>query len=252
MLAARIRRRQTHLIFFIRSTDEIGSEKVTSALASSPRPFYSIRQALYRLPYACLMSDTSLAARFEGYRATLLSHACRILGERAEAEDAVQDAYLRWHTIAAKNLVKDERAYLRTTVRRLCVDRLRSARARHEAYVGAWLPESLAACSDSDPAVIAAFAEDVSFALLLALERLSSLERAAFLLHDVMGVSFSEIARTLLRSEGAVKQLASRARTRIRKPRHGVTRSAAVLRLCDALAAAIRDHDIDALQRLIA
>jgi RNA polymerase sigma-70 factor, ECF subfamily len=189
------------------------------------------------------------AVRFETYRSTLLNHACRMLGERAEAEDAVQDAYLRWHMLSAKSRVRDERAYLRATVTRLCIDRLRSARMRHEAYIGVALPEPLLASSDNDPAVVTALAEDVSLALSCAFAHLSPLERAAFLLHDVMGISFSEIARTLERTEAAVKQLASRARTRVRKPCR-LANDLTMMHRMSAVKMAIRDRDLEAVVRL--
>lgn len=199
------------------------------------------------------MTADAAALRFEPYRATLVRHAYRMLGDIAEAEDAVQDAYLRWDATVRARAIADDRAFLRATVTRLCLDRLRSARLRREAYVGPWLPEPLVARTDDDPEALAMLADDVSFALLLALERLSALERAAFLLHDVMDVSFAEIAETLGRSEDAVKQLASRARTHVREPgsRRGIGATAA-LRVRDAFADAIRRDDLAALQHLLA
>lgn len=193
------------------------------------------------------------AARFESHRALLVRHAYRMLGEYAEAEDAVQDAFLRWSAALATTAVDDDRAFLRATVTRLCIDRLRSARARREVYVGPWLPEPLVAPSGDDPEGAALLADNVSFAMLLALERLTALERAAFLLHDVMDVPFAEVARTLGRSEASVRQLASRARAHVREPRarQGGTRSDA-LRLRDEFAGAILNDDLPALQRLLA
>jgi RNA polymerase sigma-70 factor, ECF subfamily len=158
------------------------------------------------------------ASHFERYRSALVRHAYRMLGDRMESEDVVQDAYVRWNAALTTTRIDDDRAFLRTTVTRLCLDRLRSARAQREVYVGPWLPEPIVAWEGDDPEAIVTFADDVSFALLLALERLSALERAAFLLHDVMDVPFAEVATTLDRSEEAVKQLASRARKHVREP----------------------------------
>jgi hypothetical protein len=118
------------------------------------------------------------AVRFEPHRRVLVAHAYRMLGEHAEAEDIVQEAYLRWDEALARTAVDDDRAFLRATVTRLALDRLRSARARREVYVGPWLPEPLLDEAQDGPDAVAALADDVSFALLLALERLSPLERA--------------------------------------------------------------------------
>ncbi len=193
------------------------------------------------------------AVPFEDYRAALVRHAYRMLGDRAESEDVVQDAYVRWSAARARTAVADDRAFLRTTVTRLCLDRLRSARARREVYVGPWLPEPIVAPAGEDPAAIATLADDVSFALLLALERLSALERAAFLLHDVMEVPFAEVAATLGRSEDAVKQLASRARAHVRLPRSRPPATATndALRLRDRFAAAIASGDLATLTSLL-
>lgn len=197
------------------------------------------------------MTADAEALRFEAYRATLVRHAYRMLGAVAEAEDAVQDAYLRWDATVGATTIADDRAFLRATVTRLCLDRLRLARARREVYVGPWLPEPLIAQANDDPEALVTLAEDVSFALLLALERLSALERAAFLLHDVMGVPFDEVAETLGRSENAVKQLASRARAHVREPGRRGSSAPEVLRLRDAFAEAVRTGDLASLERLL-
>lgn len=184
----------------------------------------------------------SLAERFERVRPLLVRHAYRMLGDYGEAEDAVQDAFLRWTRAAQDTRVEDDQAFLRTTVTHLCLDRLRSARVRRESYVGPWLPEPVIYEAVDAPERAAVLADDVSFALLLALERLDPLERAAFLLHDALGVPFSEVAQTLERSEEAVRKLASRARARVqdgnRAPRVPRTK-----------AAQLRDRFLDALQR---
>ena len=158
------------------------------------------------------------AVSFEPHRRRLLGLAYRMLGSIAEAEDAVQDAYLRWHATDRDN-VTDVRGFLTTATTRICLDVLRSARARREAYIGPWLPEPVVDTTALAPDAQTELAEDLSIALLLALDRLSPLERAAFLLHDVFDCSFGEVASALDRSEAACRQLASRARTHVREAR---------------------------------
>src|SRR5215212_819786 len=133
---------------------------------------------------------------FETHRQFLIGVAYRMLGSLAEAEDIVQDAFLRW-TATDRGAVEHPRAYLAQIVSRLCLDRMKSASARREQYVGMWLPEPVVAPET------APLGDDLSFALLLTLERLSPLERAAFLLHDVFDMDYSAIADTIGRSEAA-------------------------------------------------
>ena len=154
------------------------------------------------------------AASFEPYRRRLLGLAYRMLGSMADAEDAVQETYLRWHA-ADRDNVLDSRAFLMTTTTRICLDMLTSARARREEYVGPWLPEPVVDTAALAPDSRTELAEDLSIALLLTLDRLSPLERAAFLLHDVFDFSFSEVATALERSE-ACMPAACRPRTRAR------------------------------------
>lgn len=190
--------------------------------------------------------------RFESLRPALVRHAYRMLGEYGEAEDVAQDAYLRWSAALDTSRVDDDRALARTIVTRLCLDRLRSARARREVYVGPWLPEPVLSESADDPEAAAALADDISFALLLALERLAPLERAAFLLHDVLDVPFSEVAQTLGRGEPAVRKLATRAREHVRDAgRHSRTEPNELLRVRDAFLAAIRNDDPAMLEHLL-
>src|SRR6185312_10404819 len=163
-------------------------------------------------------SMTDPAASFEPYRRRLLGLAYRMLGSMADAEDAVQETYLRWHG-TDRGKVSDARAFLMTTTARICLDLLTSARARREEYVGPWLPEPVVDTAALAPDSHTELAEDLSIALLLTLDRLSSLERAAFLLHDVFDFSFSEVATTLDRSETACRQLAARARAHVREVR---------------------------------
>ncbi|MGE0811800.1 MAG: sigma-70 family RNA polymerase sigma factor [Vicinamibacterales bacterium] len=158
------------------------------------------------------------AATFEPHRRRLLGLAYRMLGSMAEAEDAVQEAYLRWHAVDRAG-VEAPRAFLVATTTRICLDVLKSARARREQYVGPWLPDPVVDTASLAPDARTALAEDLSVALLLALDRLSPLERAAFLLHDVFDYSFTEVAAALGRSDAACRQLASRARTRVREAR---------------------------------
>lgn len=185
------------------------------------------------------------------HRRYLTGLAYRMLGEVSEAEDVVQDAYVRWHN-ADRARVANPRAYLSTVVTRLCLDRLKEARRRRETYVGAWLPEPL--IEDTSPAVapVEEVAESVSVALMLALERLSPLERAAFLLHDVFDMGFDEIAPALGRSAAACRQLASRARGHVRtaRPRFTVKPDEGA-RLAEAFLAASRAGDTAALRDLL-
>jgi RNA polymerase sigma-70 factor (ECF subfamily) len=155
---------------------------------------------------------------FEAHRSFLAGLAYRMLGSVAEAEDVVQDAYLRWAQ-ADTSTIAHPRAYLARVVTRLCLDRMKSATSRREQYVGTWLPEPIVA-APAEP-----MADDLSIALLLTLERLSSLERAAFLLHDVFDMDYGDIAATLGRSEESCRQLAARARQHVRdeRPRFAAT-----------------------------
>ncbi|MFN3513782.1 MAG: sigma-70 family RNA polymerase sigma factor [Phenylobacterium sp.] len=186
-------------------------------------------------------------AIFEANRPRLQRLAYRMLGSVAEAEDVVQDAWLRW--TRAGDEVADPAAWLVRTTSRLCIDRLRSAKARREAYRGPWLPEPLIEELTEDPVERA---EDVSVAFLLALERLSPLERAVFLLHDVFDQDYAVVAGTLGRSEAAVRQLASRARAHVQdaRPRFSVDQQAAA-RLATAFMRAASQGDMAALSSLL-
>lgn len=200
---------------------------------------------------------TEPSATFEPHRRSLLGLAYRMLGSMAEAEDAVQEAYLRWHgTDRAR--VEDPKAFLTTTTTRICLDVLKSARVRREAYVGPWLPDPITDTAALAPDTQTELAEDLSVALLLALERLSPLERAAFLLHDVFDYSFSQVAATLGRNEAACRQLATRARAHVRESRPQAPRSASGAiepkhaELLSAFITASRSGDVAALTRLLA
>ncbi|MBP1851790.1 sigma-70 family RNA polymerase sigma factor [Rhizobium halophytocola] len=149
------------------------------------------------------------AASFDPLRSRLMRVAYRMLGSLADAEDIVQEAFIRWMG-ADRAEVREPEAFLRRMVTRLCLDQLKSARHRRETYIGPWLPE---------PVVEDAPEDDVTLPLMLALERLSPLERAAFLLHDVFGLEFEEVAATIKREPAACRQLAARARRNVRDAR---------------------------------
>jgi RNA polymerase sigma-70 factor (ECF subfamily) len=183
-----------------------------------------------------------------------------MLGSMADAEDAVQETYLRWHG-ANREAVSNPRAFLMTTTTRICLDMLTSARARREQYVGPWLPEPVVDTAALAPDARTELAEDLSIALLLTLDRLSPLERAAFLLHDVFDFHFSEVASALGRSEAACRQLAARARAHVRAVRpRGTTPSAARsgemdakhAQLMSAFVAATLSGDLQKLTQLLA
>src|SRR6476620_4389314 len=167
------------------------------------------------------MMSTSSSELHDGdplapHRGRLLGLAYRMLGSRSDAEDIVQDAYLRF---AGASDVHNPEAFLVTIVTRLCLDRLKSAKAQREVYVGPWLPEPVFDAAGLSAAAATELADDLSFALLLALDRLSPLERAAFLRHDVFDTPFPEIAAMLDRTEAACRQLASRSRRAVRDDR---------------------------------
>src|SRR3954454_22473286 len=188
---------------------------------------------------------------FEDHRDHLLGLAYRLLVSIAEAEDVVQEAYLRWHGADTEE-VADPRAYLARVVTRLGLDHLKAARAPREHYIGPWLPEPVVDAGALSAGTASEYADDVTVALLLALERLSPLERAAFLLHDVFDLGFAEVARTLGRSEAACRQLASRARTHLREARPRFTAPPeAGERLAGAFLRAARSGEVTALAQLL-
>ncbi|MDB5634108.1 MAG: polymerase sigma factor SigJ [Tardiphaga sp.] len=183
---------------------------------------------------------------FETHRPRLLRLAYRMLGSLAEAEDIIQDAWLRWRQVD-RTTVQSPSAFLSQIVTRLCLDLMKSARARRESYVGSWLPEPLI-----DPDV-EPDQDELTLTLMMALERLSPLERAAFLLHDVFGVALDEVATTLDRDAGAVRQLAVRARRHVQaaRPRYPVAPEEGT-RIAEAFFAATRSGDINTLRAMLA
>lgn len=183
---------------------------------------------------------------FSEQRPHLMRLAYRMLGSVADAEDVVQDAYLRWQA-ADREAVRQPAALLRTIVTRLCLNELKSARRRRETYIGPWLPEPVFDDGEIDTT------DDITLPLMIALERLSPLERAAFLLHDIFGMRFEDLAGAIGREPAACRKLASRAREHIRaaRPRFAVTKEHG-LEIAAAFFAASRNGDMDALRSLLA
>jgi RNA polymerase sigma-70 factor (ECF subfamily) len=183
------------------------------------------------------------AASFDPLRPKLMRVAYRMLGTVADAEDVLQEAFIRWMK-ADRDEVREPEAFLRRTVTRLCLDQLKSARRQRETYLGPWLP---------DPVVEEQEEEDVTLPLMLALERLSPLERAAFLLHDVFGLEFEEVATTIQRDATACRQLAARARAHVReaRPRFQVDKRRG-LEVAEAFFTASRSGDMKALSAILA
>jgi RNA polymerase sigma-70 factor, ECF subfamily len=184
------------------------------------------------------------AASFDPLRPRLSRVAYRMLGSVADAEDVVQDAFLRWMRCDRAE-VREPEAFLRRTVTRLCLDQLKSARHRRETYIGPWLPDPIIEEDEEQ--------DDITLPLMLALERLSPLERAAFLLHDVFGLDFEEVAATIDRDPAACRQLAARARTHVReaRPRYKLEKQRG-LEIANAFFTASRTGDMTALGTMLA
>jgi RNA polymerase sigma-70 factor (ECF subfamily) len=189
---------------------------------------------------------------FEQQRGRLQGIAYRMLGSRAEAEDVVQEAWLRWHRATADD-IRSPQAWLIAATTRLCIDRLRQLRSAREVYVGPWLPEPLMLDSAPPADHATELASDLSVAFLALLERLAPEERAAFLLHEIFDSGYDDIARILGRSEAASRQMVSRARKRVRDAQPRVQVSAeARTRLLEGLAQAVQNQDQAALLKLLA
>ena len=189
---------------------------------------------------------------YTALRPRLFSIAYRMLGTRADAEDVLQDAWLRWHRTDASTLQSAE-AWLVTVVTRLAIDRLRAAKVEREAYVGWWLPEPLVEVDDRTPEASAEFAGELSVAFLWVLERLAPEERAAFLLRQVFDHDYDEIAALLGKSEAACRQLVHRASQRVQqeRPRFEVPQDAH-RRLLERFVQAARSGERSAMQALLA
>src|SRR5215208_3528805 len=194
--------------------------------------------------------DRDSARVFDEHRALLISVAYRILGSVTDAEDAVQEAWLRWSGVNPSD-VTDPRAFLVRVVTRLAIDRLRRAKTRRESYVGPWLPEPI--LTGRDVAEDVALAESVSMAMLVVLETLSPLERAVFVLREAFGLRYAEIAEILDRKEEAVRQLARRARDHVqeRKPRFEADQ-ATRRRVTERFLEATSSGDLETLMRVLA
>jgi RNA polymerase sigma-70 factor, ECF subfamily len=192
---------------------------------------------------------------FTELRPLLFSIAYRMLGSVSDAEDVVQDAYLRFHRAVDEGTeIESPKAFLSATTTRLAIDHLRSARVRRETYVGQWLPEPLLTDRVApDPAQDAAESDSLSMAFLLVLERLNPVERAVFLLHDVFAYDFAEIARIVGKSVENCRQVAVRARRHVneQRPRFEASRQQRD-RLADRFVAALSEGDVDGLVDLLA
>ncbi|MGH6645354.1 RNA polymerase sigma-70 factor [Aquabacterium sp.] len=196
------------------------------------------------------MNDTT--ATFNRLRPRLQGIAYRMLSSIAEAEDVVQDAWLRWHE-AAHATIENAEAWLVTVTTRLSIDRLRSAKVQREHYVGFWLPEPVLTESPATPEQVKELADDVSVAFLMLLERLSPEARAAFLLREVFDADYSDVAQALGKSEAACRQIVSRAKTQLRdeRPRYAVSRDTH-LQLLRGFADAMSCGDFGALNLMLA
>src|SRR5215467_9115195 len=191
---------------------------------------------------------------YQRLRPLMFSIAYRMLGSVSEAEDIVQEAFLRYHAAQPRQAeIGSPKAYLSAVTTRLCIDHLRSARARREAYPGEWLPEPLLTGEAADPAGQAEQTDSLSMAFLLVLERLSPVERAVFLLHDVFSYGYEEIARIVGKSEDNCRQLALRARRHVteHRPRQEPSRQRRD-ELADRFFAAVQHGDMDGLVKLLA
>jgi RNA polymerase sigma-70 factor, ECF subfamily len=201
--------------------------------------------------------DEDIAA-VEGERRQLLGMAYRMLGTVADAEDAVQEAYIRWYRMPGdeRGAIASPGAWLSRVTARICLDMLGSARARREQYVGDWLPEPVPtsatfASAPADPLERVTLDESVSMALLVVLESLTPAERVAFVLHDVFGMPFAEIAQAVGRSVAATRQLASAARRHVREQRRAAASRERHDDLVRAFAAACLTGDLDALAAVL-
>jgi RNA polymerase sigma factor (sigma-70 family) len=188
-----------------------------------------------------------LAGEFERQRLHLRAVGYRMLGSVSEAEDAVQETWLRLDRRDPGG--QDLRGWLTVVVGRICLDMLRTRRSRREHYAGSWLPEPIVVIDPAeDPEASAVTADSVGLALLIVLDLLSPAERCAFILHDVFGVPFEEVATVIGRSPAAVRQLASRARRRVRAEAPPADADLAVQRrVVDAFLSAARTGDLDGL-----
>jgi RNA polymerase sigma-70 factor (ECF subfamily) len=190
----------------------------------------------------------SAAAVFNAVRPRLFGIAYRMLGSVSDAEDIVQDVWLRWQTYDSRNEVRNPAAFLATTTTRIAINMAQSARARHETYVGPWLPEPVD--TGQDPTLGAERAEALEFAVLLILEKLSPTERAAYVLREAFDYPYQQIADIIQATEATARQLVSRARKRIRAERRKPVAVQEQQRLLEAFIAAARTGDLSTLEQL--
>jgi RNA polymerase sigma-70 factor (ECF subfamily) len=195
------------------------------------------------------MTDTRSLETFQAVRPRLFGIAYRMLGTATEADDILQDAWVRWQG-TDRSAVREPAAFLATTVTRLAINALDSARSRREVYVGPWLPEPVA--TEGDPTLGAERAEAMSLAVLLLLERLTPAERAAFVLHEAFDYPYRQIAEVLEISEANARQLATRARAHLDRERVAEVPPAEQQRLLAAFVAAAQNGDLEALEAVLA
>ena len=169
-------------------------------------------------PHRGAAPDTRLLAAFDEHRGLLFSIAYRMLGSRADAEDMLQETFLRWQQ-ASETAIRDPRAFLVTVITRLCINQLQSARARREQYFGQWLPEPLFTQSAVESPAISRMDGSLSIAFLMLLERLTPVERAVFLLREVFDYEYTEVAAMLGRSEANCRQILKRAKQHVTEDR---------------------------------
>lgn len=198
-----------------------------------------------------LTAASDSADTFHSHRPRLMGLAYRMLGSRADAEDVVQDAWLRW-SAARPEALQSAEAWLVTVVTRLSIDRLRAVKAERTHYTGFWLPEPLLTDGPDSPEQMLELAGDISLAFLAVLEKLTPDERAAFLLREVFDADYADVAQTLGKSQAACRQLVSRAKSQVRaeKTRFSVSREQH-LQLLERFAAAARTGDMKALKALL-
>jgi RNA polymerase sigma-70 factor (TIGR02957 family) len=200
------------------------------------------------LPKAVVVTDDGLSS-FDPVRPRLFGIAYRMLGSAAEAEDIVQDVWMRWQS-TNRSTVENPPAFLVTTTARLCINATQSAHSRHETYVGTWLPEPVD--TSSDPRIGAERGEALKLAVLLLLEKLSPTERAAFVLREAFDYSYGQIADILQTDEANVRQLVSRARKHIAGGRRASVSPEKQRRLLEAFVTAAQGGDLAALEGLLA
>lgn len=198
--------------------------------------------------------STNISQVMDAHRGHLFGIAYRMLGSAADADDALQETFLRWHTAVNQGThIESDRAWLTTTITRICLDQLRSARVKRETYVGPWLPEPLVDGAAPDVAESAVLAESLSTAFLLLLERLSPKERAVFLLHDVFNYDFATIAGIIGETEVNCRQIARRARGHVAQDRPRFpTPPERQQELLEQFVAAYTDGDLPGLINILA